>query len=95
MNFSLKITDSYIILAAYRNHKFERLMVFYYIVPLKLKRMEAIEKIVQFDEEGNTTLKLGKHFSKKNAKIVVLIKDDEITENEWLSFAMRGGLSIF
>lgn len=57
--------------------------------------MEAIEKIVQFDEDGNTTLKLGKHFSKKNAKIVVLIKDDEITENEWLSFAMRGGAFDF
>lgn len=57
--------------------------------------MEAIEKIVQFDEEGNTTLKLGKHFSKKNAKIVVLIKDDEITENEWLSFAVRGGAFDF
>lgn len=52
--------------------------------------MEAIEKIVQFDEDGNTTLKLGKHFSKKNAKIVVLIKEDEISENGWLSFAMKG-----
>lgn len=52
--------------------------------------MEAIEKIVQFDEDGNTTLRLGKHFSKKDAKIVVLIKDDEISENEWLSFAMKG-----
>jgi hypothetical protein len=30
--------------------------------------MEAIERMVQFDEEGNTTLKLGKHFSKKDAK---------------------------
>ena len=53
--------------------------------------MEAIEKIVRFDEDGNTTLKLGKHFSKKDAKIVVLIKDDEISENEWLSLAMKGG----
>ncbi len=53
--------------------------------------MEAIEKIVKFDEEGNTTLKLGKQFSRKNAKVVVLIKDDEINENEWLSFAMDNG----
>jgi len=36
--------------------------------------MEAIEKIVRFDEDGNATLKLGKHFSMKDAKIVVLIK---------------------
>ncbi len=53
--------------------------------------MEAIEKIVRFDEDGNAFLKLGKHFSKKDAKIVVLIKDDEISENEWLSLAMKGG----
>ena len=52
--------------------------------------MQAIEKIVQFDEEGNATLKLGKHFSKKDAKIVVLIKDDEISEKGWLSLAMTG-----
>lgn len=57
--------------------------------------MEAIEKIVQFDEEGNTILKLGKHFSKKDAKIVVLIKDDEVSENEWLSFAVEGGAFDF
>jgi len=57
--------------------------------------MEAIEKLVQFDEDGNTTLKLGKHFSKKNAKIVVLIKEDEISENGWLSFAMKGGAYDF
>ena len=52
--------------------------------------MEAVEKIVQFDEDGNATLKLGKHFSKKEAKIVVLIKDDEISEKEWLNLAGKG-----
>lgn len=57
--------------------------------------MEAIEKIVHFDEDGNTTLKLGKHFSKKEAKIVVLIKDDEISEPEWLSLGMKGGAFDF
>lgn len=57
--------------------------------------MESIEKIVQFDEDGNATLKLGKHFSKKEAKIVVLIKDDEINEQEWLSLAMKGGAYDF
>jgi hypothetical protein len=57
--------------------------------------MEAIEKIVQFDEDGNTTLKLGKHFSKREAKIVVLIKDDEINEHEWLSLAVKGGAYDF
>lgn len=57
--------------------------------------MEAIEKIVHFDEDGSTTLKLGKHFSRKDAKIVVLIKDEEISEKEWLSLAMRGGAFDF
>ncbi len=57
--------------------------------------MEAFEKIVHFDEEGNLLLKLGKDFSKKEAKVVVLIKDDEITEKEWLSVAMKGGAYDF
>lgn len=57
--------------------------------------MEAIEKIVQFDKDGSATLKLGKHFSMKDAKIVVLIKDDEVSENEWLNLAMRGGAFDF
>ena len=57
--------------------------------------MEAIEKMVQFDEDGNTILKLGKHFSKKSAKVVVLIKDHEINENEWLASAMKGGAFDF
>lgn len=52
--------------------------------------MEAFEKIVHFDDEGNTTLKLGKHFSQKEAKVVVLIKDEEISEKEWLALAMKG-----
>ena len=53
--------------------------------------MEAVEKIVQFDEDGNALLKLGSYFSKKEAKVVVLIKDDDISEKEWLDLAMRGG----
>lgn len=57
--------------------------------------MEAVEKIIQFDEDGNTTLKLGKHFSKKEAKVVVLIKDDEISETEWLGLAMKGAAYDF
>jgi hypothetical protein len=57
--------------------------------------MEAIEKLVDFDDEGNTVLKLGKHFSKKKAKVVVLIKDDEISEKEWLHLAMKGGVFDF
>ncbi|MDE3182333.1 MAG: hypothetical protein KGM16_02840 [Bacteroidota bacterium] len=57
--------------------------------------MEAFEKIVHFDEEGNLLLKLGKDFSKKEAKVVVLIKDDEITEKEWLSVAIKGGAYNF
>ncbi len=43
--------------------------------------MEVFEKIVHLNEEGNTTLKLGKKYSKKEAKVVVLIKNEEtITE---------------
>ena len=57
--------------------------------------MEAIEKLVHFDEEGNTTLKLGKNFSKKEAKVVVLIKDEEISDKEWLALAMKGGAFDF
>lgn len=57
--------------------------------------MEAIEKVVHFDEEGNTILKLGKYFSKKVARVVVLIKDDEINEKEWMSLAMKGGAFDF
>ena len=57
--------------------------------------MEAIEKIVQFDEDGNTVLKLGKHFSKKNAKVVVLIREDEMNEKEWLRLAIKGGAFDF
>ncbi len=57
--------------------------------------MEAIEKLVHFDEEANTTLKLGKNFSKKEAKVVVLIKDEEISEKEWLALAMNGGALVF
>lgn len=51
--------------------------------------MEAFEKIVQFDEDGNITLKLGKDFSKKEAKVVVLVKDEEISEKEWLKLAVN------
>ena len=57
--------------------------------------MEAIEKLVHFDEEGNITLKLGKNFSKKEAKVVVLIKDEEISDKEWLSLAIKGGAFDF
>lgn len=59
------------------------------------KKMEAIEKLVHFDEEGNATLSLGKNFSQKEAKVVVLIKDDEVTDKEWLALAMKGGAFDF
>lgn len=32
---------------------------------------------------------MGKEFSKKEAKVVVLIKDDEITEKRWLKLVMN------
>jgi hypothetical protein len=57
--------------------------------------MEAFEKIVQFDEDGNITLKLGKDFSKKEAKVVVLVKDEEISEKEWLKLAVNSNIYDF
>lgn len=57
--------------------------------------MEAVEKIVQFDQEGSAVVKLGKQFSKKEAKVIILIKDDEISEKEWLGLAMNGGAFDF
>ena len=76
------------------NHKNLKSYGFFIFVSLN-KKMEAIEKLVHFDEEGNTTLQLGKHFSKKEAKVVVLIKDEELSENEWLGLAMKGGAFDF
>lgn len=52
--------------------------------------MEALEKIVKFDEDGNTVIHLGKQFSKKSAKILVLFEDDEIAESDWLGLAAKG-----
>lgn len=69
-------------------------MWFFYFVSLN-KKMEVIEKLVHFDEEGNTTLKLGKNFSRKEAKVIVLIKDEEISEKEWLGLAMKVTLLNF
>jgi len=57
--------------------------------------MEAIEKIVHFDEEGNTILKLGKHFSKREAKVLVLLPAEKAEEKEWLQLAMLGGAFDF
>jgi hypothetical protein len=57
--------------------------------------MEAIEKNIEFDEQGNSLLHLGKNFSKRKAKVVVLFDDEDITEKEWLQFAMKGGAFDF
>ena len=57
--------------------------------------MKAIEKNIEFDEEGNSHLHLGKGFSGRKAKVVVLFEEDEITEKEWLSLAMKGGAFSF
>jgi FixJ family two-component response regulator len=39
-------------------------------------------------------LSLGRNFSKKQAKVVVLIKG-EVTDKEWLALAMKGGAFDF
>lgn len=57
--------------------------------------MEALEKIVQFDEQGSITLKLGRHFSNKEAKVVILIKEDDITDEVWMKLAMKTGAYDF
>ena len=57
--------------------------------------MEAIEKNIEFDEHGNSLLHLGKNFSKRKAKVVVLFDDEGIKEKEWLQLAMQGGAFDF
>lgn len=57
--------------------------------------MQAIEKNIEFDEKGNSLIHLGVNFSMKKAKVVLLFEDDEITEKEWLQFAMKGGAFDF
>lgn len=48
--------------------------------------MEAIRKIVQFDNEGNLNISLGKAFGQKKAEVIFLLEPDygDITEEEWL-----------
>ena len=53
--------------------------------------MKAYEKLIKFDEEGNANISLGKDFGLQEAKVVILLKDDEISEEEWLKGAMKMG----
>lgn len=48
--------------------------------------MEAVEKIVQFDANGIVHISLGKNFSQKKAKVIILISDD-LSEEEWMNSA--------
>lgn len=57
--------------------------------------MKAIEKNIEFDEQGNSQIHLGKNFSGRKAKVVVLFDEEEITEKEWLQLAMKGGAFDF
>jgi hypothetical protein len=57
--------------------------------------MQAIEKNIEFDEKGNSLIHLGINFSMKKAKVVLLFEDDDISEKEWLQFAMKGGAFDF
>lgn len=52
--------------------------------------MEAIEKIIQTDKDGNAILQLGKKFSSNDSKVIVIFKDETITDQEWLSAAIKG-----
>jgi hypothetical protein len=53
--------------------------------------MKAYEKLIKFDEEGNANISLGKDFGHQEARVVILLKDDEVTEEEWLKGAMKMG----
>lgn len=52
--------------------------------------MEAIEKIIEFDEKGNSLLSFGSHFSKKKAKVVVLFEDEETDNLSWMKLGSKG-----
>lgn len=45
--------------------------------------MDAIEKTIQFDAEGTAHISLGKDFSNKSAKVIILT-DSDITDKEWM-----------
>ncbi len=57
--------------------------------------MEAVEKNIEFDEQGNFLIHLGKKFSNRKAKVLVLFEDEEVTEKEWLQLALKGGAFDF
>ncbi len=48
-----------------------------------------------FDEQGNSVIHFGEFFFMRKAKIVLMFEEDEITENEWLQFAMTGNAFDF
>jgi hypothetical protein len=53
--------------------------------------MKAFEKLIKFDAEGNVKISLGKDFGEQDARVVILFKDEEVSEKEWLSAAMNMG----
>ena len=59
--------------------------------------MEAVEKKIVFDEQGSSVLFLGKQFSKKKAKVVVLFEDEENVTDEkaWMTIANEGNAVDF
>ncbi len=59
--------------------------------------MEAVERNIVFDDQGNSVLILGKQFSKKKAKVVVLFKEEEeeLSEKMWMKIADQGNAFDF
>jgi hypothetical protein len=78
----------------FRPRKIEKSFGFF-VSLCKFIFMEAIEKNIEFDEQGNSLIHLGKNFSKRKAKIVVLFEDEGTTDAEWLKLAMKGGAFDF
>ena len=52
--------------------------------------MEAVEKLIKFDERRNSLLSFGNHFSKKKPKVVVLFEDEETDELSWMKLGSKG-----
>lgn len=57
--------------------------------------MKAIEKNIEFDGEGKSHLNLGKDFSGRKAKVILLFEEEEITEKALLNLAMKGSAFDF
>ena len=57
--------------------------------------MEALEKIIEFDENGCAVIRLNKEFSGKQAKIILLFEDEQIPEKTWVKALSKDAVFDF